>query len=143
MCFGLKFTHATSVRCRLQFLDLGLYFSAEHACWADEPRSKKSMFLLSSTRSKFVKRDIASSYLRDTLRKACPHQMNKSFSRPVVSGYLLHIFRDVSETLAKNIRKGNSAVCNRALRKVGRPVVWPFIHKMSHNPKWVAHHFVI
>ncbi|CAN7979379.1 unnamed protein product, partial [Ixodes persulcatus] len=144
---GLSFTHETASSGRLQFLDLGLFFEGDHVCWAYEPRSKKKLLPYDSAHSKLVKRGIASSCMAASLKKSCPHNMNSSFQSQLVRlqdvGFPPRVLCDVAEGLVKKLKRLGRGEQAEGARRESRPVVMPYVHKVSHNLKKVANRFRI
>ena len=141
---GLKFTQENPVEGTLQFLDVRLSLQPSHVCWQYAPRSKKRLLPYESHHSKVVKRGIALSCLRAALTKSCPHKMMDSFSsqahRLEQGGYPSALFVGVVETLLKRLRMSTAGP--ERVRPSVRPVVLPYVHKVSHGIKKVAskHH---
>lgn len=136
---GLTFTHELQNGAYLQFLDLRLEFIAKHVCWSYHPRSKKGLLPYDSSHSKLVKRSIASSCLQAALEKSCHNVVNDSFARQVerltAAGFPTSVLLSVAEVLLKKLKREHRPQRERPNK---RPLVIPYLHKISHNLKKVA-----
>ncbi|XP_040079191.1 uncharacterized protein LOC115318693, partial [Ixodes scapularis] len=136
---GLKFTFEVPKENILQYLDLSLHLGDTHVCWSYSPRSKKAILDYGSAHSKIIKRGIALTCLGSALRKSCRHTMSASFTTQVErltkAGYSSALLADVANALVKKAKGFQS---NKTSVKQTRPVVIPYLHRMSHNLKNVA-----
>ncbi|XP_042144719.1 uncharacterized protein LOC121834881, partial [Ixodes scapularis] len=137
---GLNFKAETTSEGALQFLDINLRCEPSHLCWAYEPRSKKGLLVYESAHSKTVKRAIALSSLRTSLFKSCHHRCGDSFLLQVTrlsnAGFPLGVVMGVVESLVKVFRGPASTEARQ--KPTVRPVVLPYMHKVSHGVKKVA-----
>ncbi|XP_042148898.1 uncharacterized protein LOC121837360, partial [Ixodes scapularis] len=138
---GLKFTHEWPENQSLQFLDLKITFHEDSACWMYAPRTKKSLLQFDSAHTKLVKRGIVASTLGAALRKSCDHTAGESFNNQLqrlrASGYPTSVISTIVESMLKQRQRGSP---NRTRI---RPVVKPYIHRLSHNLKKVAAKFEV
>ena len=143
---GLTLTHQTMVSERLQFLDLNLHFDKDPVCWKYQPCSKKAVLHFLSAHSKLVKGSIASSLMKASLDKSCKHTIGESFFDQVrrleLAGYPKCFLEEVAETLVSKVKKINGEEA-AAQRKKTRPVVIPYVPRLSHNLKRVAAYFEV
>lgn len=127
---------------QLQFLDLRLCIQEHHVCWKYSPRSAKGLLPYGSCHSKLVKRGTVSFCLLSSLRKSCHHLMSESFeyqlNRARKSGYPAHMPSVVMWSLLKKVRCTEEPYSKK---KPERPVVIPYMHKISHNLKKVGARF--
>uniref|UniRef100_A0A224Z9U5 Tick transposon n=1 Tax=Rhipicephalus zambeziensis TaxID=60191 RepID=A0A224Z9U5_9ACAR len=136
---GLVFTHELPENNILQALDLRLEVCDRHVCWAYSPRAKKELVSFQSAHSKVVKRGIVSSCMESALKKSCEHKMQESFdnqvSRLSAAGYPMSLLTAVAESLIQKRKTSKRATCER---EPFRPVVMPYLHKVTHQLKKVA-----
>ncbi|XP_077541148.1 uncharacterized protein LOC144153370 [Haemaphysalis longicornis] len=141
---SLSFTHELQTGQKLRFLDLDLCIAKNHVCWMYCPRATKGLLPFESAHSKTVKRAIAILCLEGALVKSCVHRMEASFdaqlSRLEEAGYPRPLLSVVSESILKKIKHRHSnPVVNSEKKK--RPLVVPYMHKVTHNLKRVASRF--
>lgn len=137
---GLTFTSENPVAGTLQFLDLKLLLQPSHVCWFYCPRAKKGVLPFDSSHSKVIKRGIASTCLRSSLQKSCPHKLAVSFMLQVTKleegGFPPPLLAGVAEGLLKKLRGGGE--CGVRDKPKSRPAVIPYVHKVSHRIKKVG-----
>lgn len=113
-------------------------------CWCYSPRSKKGLLDYKSAHSKLIKRGIALSCLGAALKKSCRHTLSESFGTQVqrlrAAGFPPALLSDVASALLKRT-KGSQADKPSVEKK--RPVVIPYIHKISHSLKKVGSRYNI
>lgn len=136
---GLSFTSESPADDSLQFLDLKILFGNSRVCWFYCPRAKKRVLPFDSNHSKVIKRGIASRCLRAVLTKSCPHKIKDSFSLQILKleegGFPPTLLVGVAEGLIKKLRGGCGVVGEKPRC---RPVVIPYVHKVSHSIKKVG-----
>ncbi|XP_077516749.1 uncharacterized protein LOC144127710 [Amblyomma americanum] len=138
----LILTHELAVNRFIRFLDLGIYFSANHVCWAYEPRGNKPVLPFGSAHSKLVKRAIVKSCFCSALEKSCEHRLESAFLNQVTrlnsSGYPSTLLLAVAESLLKESREvvRNQDGADRDWRK--NMTVLPYMHTIAHQLKKIG-----
>ncbi|XP_040062780.1 uncharacterized protein LOC120837464, partial [Ixodes scapularis] len=139
---GLRFTFEIPNENVLQYLDISLCLEDDHVCWTYKPRSKKAILDYNSAHSKIIKRGIALSSLQSALNKSCLHTIGESFksqtARLQKAGYPSALLSDIASTI---IRKVNGIQNTKRSVERKRPVVIPYVHKISHNLKNVGNRY--
>lgn len=74
-CPDLVFTSELPLDQSIRFLDLVLSFGPNHVCWKYEPHAEKQFLPYDSSRSKIVKRGLATAALSSALESSRDHQM--------------------------------------------------------------------
>lgn len=123
-------THELPSNGCMRFLELGLYFTSNHVCWAFEPRANKPILPFDSAHSKLVKRSIIHSCFTSAIKKSCEHKLKNSFlnqkCRLVQAGYPITLLSSVAETMLRTDK-------TRARDKDKTCAVIPYVHGISHN----------
>lgn len=140
---GLCFTYELPQEGTLQFLDLKLIFKHQHTCYAYCPRARKKPLPYTSSHSKVVKRAIASMCLESALVRSCSHERQASFRAQIerlkAAAFPQSVLAAVAETLLKKLKGRSRKQCLKdAPSGRERPLVVPYLHRVTHNLKKVA-----
>lgn len=138
MCFP----HELPEHSVVQFLDLKITFCGRHAFWGYYLGAKKRLLPFDLAHSKTIKRAVVLMCLESALRKSCLHRTLPSFENQgcclLHSGFPNSVLIAVSETLLQKLKRGIGSTTTENHRKVLRPEVVPYVHKLSHNLKRVS-----
>lgn len=122
----------------MQYLDLSIVQRDRHLCRQYSPRTNKSLLPYTSAHTRLVKRGIVQSCHNSALNKSCERMIPSRFRNQVgrlgEARYPEGVIRHIAEVILNSLERHPQA----KERERKRPIVMPYIHKVSHSLKNVG-----